>query len=91
MYDNIHEPIEVDAAFVPGKIIIKGFVWNSKNYEVQGIHLVSRARRGRDPVWLFSLSTENEAFKLRFDSATLQWFLEEYVWDEVEFARMRHA
>ena len=48
------------------------------------MHLLMKAGKGRETVWLFSVSTEAAAFKLRFDSDSLEWFLEEMVWDESE-------
>ena len=82
MYDHIHERINVSAYFEPFKVTITSFEWRDRYYQVKELHLTMKAGHGRDTVWLFSVSTESAAFKLRFDSDSLEWFLEEMVWDE---------
>lgn len=82
MYDPIHDKIEVSASFKAGKIDVTSFTWHSKDYLVKDITLCVKARRGREVVWLLQVVTDTGAFKLRFDTDTLQWWLEEYTWEE---------
>jgi hypothetical protein len=82
MYDRKHEHINVNASFAPFKITINSFEWRERFYNVKEMHLIMKAGKGRETVWIFSVSTDSAAFKLRFDSDSLEWFLEELVWDE---------
>jgi hypothetical protein len=81
-YDRVHEKIEVVADFKPGRVDIKSFTWKDKTYVVKEVNLTSKAYKGREIVWVFNVSTETAAFKLRFDTDLLTWFLEELTWEE---------
>jgi hypothetical protein len=81
MYDSIHEKIQVTARFQPGKRPdIKSFTWKDKEHVVEQVTLVSKARKGREVVWLFNVATKTAAFKLRFDTDSLTWWLEQHTW-----------
>ncbi|MCA9378799.1 hypothetical protein KC640_00060 [Candidatus Dojkabacteria bacterium] len=83
MYDSMHTKISVVADFPGGgKVEIKHFTWEGKKYEVEKTHLITKAHRGRETVWLFHISTQNAAFKLRLDTDSLIWYLEELTWDK---------
>ncbi len=81
-YDLIHEQVEVKAIFKPGKVDILSFTWKEKTYDVKEVTLTSKAYKGREIVWVFNIATETAAFKLRFDTDLLTWFLEELTWEE---------
>lgn len=82
MYDKVHDKISVVADFDGPKIHIQQFTWQDRIYKVEEVHLKVKATRGEEVVWLFSVSTINAAFKLRFDTGSLQWYLEEHTWDD---------
>jgi galactose mutarotase-like enzyme len=84
-YDYVHEPITVTAAFPPrGRVKITSFEWQGKTYTVDKVNLSTRANKGEARVWLFSVSTKTAAFKLRLDTDTLQWWMEEFTWDDAK-------
>lgn len=82
MYDPVHEKIAVDAKFQNGKVQITKFRWKDKDHFVTEVHLTLKARKGREAVWIFNVSTSTAAYKLRLDSDTLQWWIEEHTWEE---------
>ncbi len=82
MYEEVHEQISVAVCFKKGtKPKITSFVWRENRYDVEEVHLVSRARKGRECVWIFNVSTKSSAFKIRLDTDTLSWYLEELTWE----------
>lgn len=81
MYDYIHEPITVIAEFRTPKPQVHRFTWQQREHVVKALNLVTKARKGRDLVWLFHVSTDTGAYKLRLDTDTLQWWLEELTWE----------
>lgn len=85
MYEPIHEKIAVAATFEPGsRPRIHQFVWQNRTYKIIRTTMVNKARRGRESVWLFHVTTETMAFKIRLDTDSLIWWLEELTWDEAE-------
>ena len=80
MYEKVHEKIKVRVDFKEQDPDIKGFVWKNKDYSVSRINLITRARKGQIPVFLFSVSNDAGAYELRFDTDTLQWFIEQVYW-----------
>lgn len=84
-YTPVHEKISVEAKFsIGGKLEVTSFIWKDKEYTVSEVTFVSKAYRGRDTVWLVHVATHSAAFKLRFDTDTLNWWLEEFTWEEKE-------
>jgi hypothetical protein len=82
-YQKIHAPCEVVAMFVPGKKpIIKRVVWAERIYEIVEVTIVTKAKKGAVTVWLINVASENAALKLRFDTDTLDWWVEELLWEE---------
>lgn len=82
MYDPVHEKIKVDAIFENGKVSVTRFKWKDKVYKVNEVTLITKAYRGRDTVWLVYVTTLTAAYKLRFDTDTLNWWMEELSWEE---------
>lgn len=82
-YTPVHEKILVTVDFLPtGKHQIREFTWRKRNYLVTETILISQAFHGRETVWIFHVATATAAFKLRLDTASLTWWLEEYTWEE---------
>lgn len=83
MYDHVHEKITVVASFSPHKRIeINSFVWKEKQYQIKQVTLVTKARKGREVVWMYHVVTDNMAFKLRLDTDSMTWWLEEFTWEQ---------
>lgn len=82
MYEQIHARIEVTAIFTPHRLKIEKFTWEGRDYIINQINLVTKARKGRELVWLYYVSNDNAAYKLRYDTESLIWWLEEITWEE---------
>jgi len=78
MHQEIHEPIEVMVAFkADNKVEPVVFKWHGRQYKVDRVNLVHAERRGREKVYIFSVSDKANAFRLKFSTETLKWELEE--------------
>lgn len=76
-YQKIHEPIKVATTSGERGISVRKFKWRDQVYQVTEQTLTAKAMRGADPVWLFSVLTDYGSYKLRLDTSTLHWWLEE--------------
>ncbi len=81
-YEPIHKPISVYIFSRRGRTKVKAFEWEGRIYKILANNLVTKARKGTVPVYLFAVSNENGAYRLRFDTDTLEWWLEEVLWEE---------
>lgn len=81
-YEYIHQPINTYIHAQKGKFFIKAFEWEGSTYKITHNNLIAKAKKGTIPVYLFAVSNETAAFKLRFDTDTLNWWLEEITWVE---------
>jgi hypothetical protein len=81
-YEQIGAEISVHAEFSNHKIRIVDFVWKQKTYKVDNINMIAKARRGRELVWVYYVSNIHGAYKLRFDTEAMQWWLDEVTWEE---------
>lgn len=77
MYKKISEPIEVMAVFKRDKVDPVLFKWNGRQYKVDHVNLVHTERLGREKFFIFSVSDNANAYRLRFSTETLKWQLEE--------------
>ena len=82
MYLSVHEPITAVAEFKHGHPEVKSFTWQARDYQVLKTTLRLKARKGRELVWLFCVTTATAAFKLRLDTDSLNWWLEEHTWEQ---------
>ncbi|MFA6099800.1 MAG: hypothetical protein WC750_02860 [Patescibacteria group bacterium] len=76
-YQAVNEPIEVLVAFKGKEIEPMLFKWGGRHYRVKRVNLVHTERQGREKHYIFSVSDEANAFRLRFSTETLKWSLEE--------------
>ncbi len=79
MIEAINEKIAVITVYDPTK---KGTMpwrlkWRGKVYHVLKLGYHHRVRQGRVLVHIFTVSTNTLSFKLRFDTESLLWTLEE--------------
>ncbi len=80
MQNEIHDKVEAQVYFLQHRPWIKSFIWKNTKYPVSSMNLVTRARKGQSPVFLFSVSNDKGAYDLRFDTDTLNWYLEKVYW-----------
>ena len=81
MHEIINEPIDVLVSFQGTKVIHRRINWSGRSYEIERIHMVHTAREGTKRVFYFSVSDNEHAFKLRFDTDHLEWQLAEIYTD----------
>jgi hypothetical protein len=87
IFKEIHEPIDVLVAFrkdapKPPEVATAvakpmTFKWGKSYYQVEGIHLVHSERRGREKIYIFSVSSGALVYRLSFSTESLVWKLEE--------------
>ena len=77
MYQKVEEPIDVMVAFKRGNAEPVAFKWCGRHYKVDRVNLMHAERRGREKVYVFSVSDKANAYRLRFSTETLKWNLEE--------------
>ncbi len=83
IYQDIHEQCELTLEFVPGKRPRPiSFNWRGRHYEVTEVSLLTKAKKGATPVWMFHVATNSGAYKLRFDTDTLETWVEQVMWEE---------
>lgn len=82
MYEPIHEKIKVLVEFNNHRLKIINFEWQGREHVVEQINLVTKARKGRELVWVYYVSNEAAAYKLRYDTESITWWLEEITWDQ---------
>lgn len=70
-------PIDVFVSFRGKRIQPLSFTIGNRTYDVKHTHLVHAERRGREKVYIFSVSDDANAFRLTFSTETLAWNLEE--------------
>jgi hypothetical protein len=77
VYKTIEEPVSVVAVFNGAKVKPLSFRWGTKEYNVRKVNLVHTAREGRDLCYFFSVIDNANYFKLKYNSTTLYWSLQE--------------
>ena len=93
-YEKIQEPISVIALFEEQhKPSIHKFSWKDRVYKVDEVNLINKMFKGQDVIYMFSVTAHQAntnpntprndlgAYKLRFDTSTLGWWLEEIYWE----------
>jgi hypothetical protein len=79
--NSYNDPISVIASFRERDVKPLAFKWGGRDWHVKRVNMVHEDRDGRTKLVYFSVSDEANYFKLRFNSETLAWTLEE-VWNE---------
>ncbi|MBI4139106.1 hypothetical protein HY479_03065 [Candidatus Uhrbacteria bacterium] len=77
MYEKVAEPIEVLAAFRQDRTEPMTFKWGNRHYQVKKVNLVHTERRGREKIYIFSVSDDANAYRLSFSSETMKWQLDD--------------
>lgn len=80
-YETIDEPIKVLATFEKGVITPHRFKWRSRLIEITKVNLIHRVKDGSIICYLFSVSNQTGAYKLKFNAATMHWKLDQVYQD----------
>jgi len=81
MHEIINEPIEMLVAFKKVGVIPRQMFWSGRLYEIKQINMIHTVYEGTKHIFYFSVSNNEHAFKLRFDTELLKWTLAEMYTD----------
>ena len=81
MYTNIDEPIAVLVSFDKGVLTPHIFKWRGRQIKLTKVNLIHRVKDGSVLCYLFSVSNDTSAYKLKFNAATMQWRLDQVYQD----------
>ena len=73
---EIKEPINVCVFFKGNSIKPYTFFWNSRQIKIDKINLVHTSKDGSNVFYHFSVSSEGNFYRLRFDVTKMLWILE---------------
>jgi len=71
------QPTDIIVIFVDNIIRPHIFKWAGKKFKVEKINLIHEEKLGDDKLVYFSITSENNYFKLVFNTNSLKWFIEE--------------
>lgn len=77
MYETIDEPIKVLVSFDKGVITPHKFRWRAREIKIDQVNMIHRVKDGSILSYLFSVSNDTSAYKLRFNAATMNWKLDQ--------------
>lgn len=71
------DSIDVVAIFTKDGIFPRVIRWGKKSYRILKVNLVHTIKEGAVRIYFFSVSDEANAWKLGFNTETLQWWVED--------------
>jgi hypothetical protein len=77
-HEIMEEKIDVQAIFKSGKVDIRALKWAGRVHKVLKVNLVHRNKIGENLFYFFSVSNQNQFYKLRLNTANLNWHIVEY-------------
>lgn len=73
---EIKEPIDVCVFFKGNSIQPYTFFWHDRQIKIDKINLIHTSRDGSNVFYHFSVSSESNFYRLRFDISKMKWSLE---------------
>lgn len=73
---EISEPINVWVFFKGNSIQPWCFFWKGRQIKVDKINLVHTSKNGENTFYHFSISSQGNFYRLKFDTRSLKWLLE---------------
>ena len=79
MIQRVDEKVSIIFIYDHEKGLAKPFKmqWNKRTYSITKIGYHHKIREGKNLFHIYSVSNQNLAFRLKFDTDTLHWILEE--------------
>jgi hypothetical protein len=79
MIETINEKVAVITIYKPGAghVFPYRLRWQGRDYKITKIGFHHKVREGRALFHIFSVSSDTLAFRLKLDTETLHWILEE--------------
>lgn len=83
MSEVINERVNIITIYdsLKGSVMPVKLQWRGREYKINKLGYHHKVRQGRTLLHVFSVSNETTAFKLQFNTDTLEWFLQE-IYDE---------
>jgi len=78
MPDSLGEPIDVVMSFERRRARPLSFVSGGCEYRVTAVNMIHSSRVGRDKLYHFSVSSDDNYFQLTFDTEHNAWFLSDF-------------
>ncbi len=72
------ESVEIIASFSQGGVFPRVIKWGKRQYKILKVNLVHTIKEGAVRIYFFSVSDEANAWKLGFNTETLQWWVEDH-------------
>lgn len=79
MTEKINERVDVITIYRKAGAIVMPYKlrWNGREYKITTLGYHHKVKEGKTVVHVFSVSNDELAFRLRFNTDTLSWILEE--------------
>ena len=81
MTETINEKVSVVTLFkaspLKNEVVPYLVKWQGRNYKIKKVGFHHLIREGRNVFHIFTVSTQNLDFRLKFDTANMHWILEE--------------
>lgn len=73
---DIFEPINVWAFFKDGQLQPHSFLWKNRAIKITKVNLVHTSKLGASLFYHFSVVSDSNFYRLKFDISKMKWFLE---------------
>ncbi len=77
MLSDVNEVVEVLTVFKKNLVWPKALKWNGRVYQINKVNMRHQTLDGQTLVHYFSVSNNDNFFKLAFNTKNLQWKLEQ--------------
>ena len=81
MHEKIDECVRVMVFFTGESMRVHSFFWRDRKYQVEKIHMVHKVRDGADWVYVYTVSSNSNCYKLSLSTRTMSWRLLEIYFD----------
>jgi hypothetical protein len=73
---DVHEPIEVSAIFVRGRMKPVSFIWNRRHYKIAGITGVYKYSVGFSRCYGYTVASGEDVYEISLNTGDMTWRLE---------------
>jgi hypothetical protein len=73
---EVHEPIEVSAVFVRGRLKPVSFMWSRRHYKVSGVTGMYRYFEGSAKCYGYTVQSGEEIYEMVLNTGDMVWHLE---------------
>jgi len=77
VHELINQKIDVLVAFTQKNVVPLYFKWSNRRYKVDKVNMIHENFEGKNKFYFFSVTSQNNFFKLSFNTNKNKWKLEE--------------